>query len=212
LRTFADDILIKDIAVRHSLKDTGSLRRLTLYLNTNIGRAVSANRLVNLFGIKTASTLLEYFSYLQDCYLFHFIPQFSYSLKTQIRNPKKVYAIDTGLSNALAFNFSENAGFLLENAVYLHLRRRYKEIYYFTETGKCDFVVLEKAQPAWLIQVCYRLDDMNLDRELGGVRGAMKFFNKPNGTIVTLNQTDRFETEEGTIDVVPACVFFAKTV
>jgi predicted AAA+ superfamily ATPase len=212
LTSLADDILIKDIAVRHSLKDTDSLRQLTLYLNTNIGRPVSANKLINLFGIKTASTLLEYFSYLQDCYLFDFVPQFSYSLKTQTRNPKKVYAIDTGLSNALAFKFSENAGFLFENAVYLHLRRRHKEIYYFTETGECDFVVMEKAQPTLLIQACYHLDDMNLDRELGGVRGAMKFFNKPHGTIVTLNQTDRFETQEGAIEVVPACEFFAKIV
>ncbi|MDR2472213.1 MAG: ATP-binding protein [Tannerella sp.] len=212
LTSLADDILIKDIAVRHSLKDTDSLRRLALYLNTNIGRQVSANRLTNLFGIKSASTLLEYFSYLQDCYLFYFIPQFSYSLKTQIRNPKKIYTVDTGLSNALAFKVGEDAGFLLENAVFLHLRRRYKEIYYFTETGECDFVVMEKAQPARLIQVCYLLDDKNLDRELNGVRGAMKFFNKPNGTIVTFNQTDRFETTDGTIDVVPACVFFAETV
>jgi hypothetical protein len=70
---------------------------------------------------------------------------------------------------------------------------------------------MEKAQPALLIQACHHLDDMNLDRELGGVRRAMKFFNKPNGAIVTLNQADRFETEEGAVEVVPACEFFAKT-
>ncbi|MDR0567507.1 MAG: ATP-binding protein, partial [Prevotellaceae bacterium] len=135
LTSLTDDILIKDIAVRHSLKDTDSLRQLTLYLNTNIGRPVSANKLTNLFGIKTASTLLEYFSYLQDCYLFDFVPQFSYSLKTQTRNPKKVYAVDTGLSSALAFKLSENVGFLFENAVYLHLRRRHRKIYVTTQVA-----------------------------------------------------------------------------
>jgi predicted AAA+ superfamily ATPase len=208
LTSLVDDILIKDIAVRHSLKDADSLRLLTLYLNTNIGHLVSANKLVNLFGIKTASTLLEYFSYLQECYLFAFVPQFSYSLKTQSRNPKKVYSIDTGLSNALALKFSENAGFLFENAVYLHLRRYHKEIYYFKKTGECDFVVMEKTQPILLIQACYRLDDMNLDRELSGIREAMNFFHKPNGTIITLNQKDRFDTEDGTVEVLPACEFF----
>jgi predicted AAA+ superfamily ATPase len=141
INTLVDDILIKDIAVRHAIKDVESLRQLALYLVCNVGNLLFANKLIDIFGIKSPSTILEYFSHLKDAYLVDFVPQFSYSLKKQTRNPKKVYSIDSGIVKTLGFNFSENQGHILENAVYLHLRRIYKEIYYFKGKNECDFVV-----------------------------------------------------------------------
>lgn len=66
LQQFLDDILLRDIAVRYGVRDTVSLRRLAVYLISNIGKPVSATKLTTLFNIKAASTVLEYFSYLQD--------------------------------------------------------------------------------------------------------------------------------------------------
>jgi len=57
------------------------------------------------------------------------INKFDFSYKKQIANPKKFYSIDTGLSNR--FSFSKNQGSNLENIVFLELKRRYKEIYYY---------------------------------------------------------------------------------
>jgi predicted AAA+ superfamily ATPase len=208
LASLVDDIIIKDISVRHSLKDVESLRQLTLFLCANIGNPLSANKLINLFGIKSASTILEYFSHLKDAYLFDFVPRFSYSLKAQARNPKKLYSIDTGICNNLAFKFSENIGHFLENAVYLHLRRHNKSIFYFNESGECDFVVMKNAGIEHLIQVCWHLDDMNLAREKNGLQQAMKFFKHTRGTIVTSNQKDSIPTEDGVIEIVPAYEFF----
>lgn len=130
-----EDILVKDIAVRHGIRDVLSLKQLALYLLNNLGVPTSANKLTGMFGIKSAATILDFFSYFQDAYLMDFVPQFSFSLKAQNRNPKKVYALDLGLVTAISTSFSGNLGMKLENLVYLHLRRKYRSIHYFDDKG-----------------------------------------------------------------------------
>ncbi|KAA6317288.1 hypothetical protein EZS27_032529, partial [termite gut metagenome] len=86
LNTLVDDILMRDIAVRHSVRDVTSLCQLTAFLITHIGNLVSANKLVGMFDTKSPATFLDYFSFLKDAYLLEFIPVFSHSLKAQARN------------------------------------------------------------------------------------------------------------------------------
>ena len=208
LSTLIDDILIKDIAIRHSIKDVDSLRKLTFFLLSNIGNLVSANKLTNLFGIKAPSTILEYFSYLTEAYLIDFVPQFDYSTKVQIRNPKKIYAIDTGIAKNVGFSATENAGHLLENLVYLHLRRQYKEIYYFNKNKtECDFVVLNNEKLVQVVQVCYELLPENREREIRGLVEAMEFFKTDNGLIISFNQHDIFMHNGKQIRILPAYDF-----
>jgi predicted AAA+ superfamily ATPase len=208
LSTLIDDILWRDIAVRHAVRDVASLRQLTVFLLTNIGGTISANKLVGMFNIKSPSTFLEYFSYLKDAYLFEFVPLFSHSLKVQARNPKKVYAMDLGFYTQNSLSTSENSGRRLENLVFLHLRRKYKDIFYFQAKGECDFVVFEKNTITKAIQVCYNVTDENFEREYNGLKEAMQMFKLSNGQIVTLNQTDRFIENDMTVDLTPASVFF----
>ena len=202
LNTLVDDILWRDITVRHAVRDISSLRQLTVFLLTNIGNTITANKLVGMFGVKSPSTFLEYFSYLKDAYLFDFIPLFSHSLKVQARNPKKVYTIDLGLYTQNSLTTSENSGRRLENLVFLHLRRHYKDIFYFQAKGECDFVVLEKNTVTKAIQVCWKITDENFERELNGLKEAMKLFKLSYGQIVTLNQTDKFVENGMTIELV----------
>jgi Predicted ATPase (AAA+ superfamily) len=138
LNTLVDDILMRDIAVRHSIRDIVSLRQLTAYLITNIGDLVSANKLVGMFDIKSPATFLEYFSFLKDAYLLEFMPLFSHSLKVQARNPKKVYVMDMGLYTENSVSTSDNMGRRLENLIFLHLRRKYKQVFYYKDRGECD--------------------------------------------------------------------------
>lgn len=204
LNTLVNDILMRDIAIRHSVRDISSLRQLTTYLITNIGNPVSASKLVGMFGIKAASTFLEYFSYLKDSYLLEFVPQFSYSLKAQARNPKKVYAMDMGLYTQNALSVSENYGRRLENLIFLHLRRLSKNIFYFRNKGECDFVVMENNKITRLIQVCAQITDENFDREYNGLTEAMRAFALTEGTIVTLDQRDQFEKDGIIVRMIPA--------
>jgi predicted AAA+ superfamily ATPase len=210
LSTLIDDILWRDIAVRHGIRDVASLRQLTVFLLTNIGNTVSANKLVGMFSIKSPSTFLEYFSYLKDAYLFDFVPLFSHSLKVQTRNPKKVYTMDLGLYTQNALSTSENNGRRLENLVFLQLRRTHKDIFYFQEKGECDFVVLEKNTITKAIQVCAQITDDNFEREYNGLKEAMNSFNLSSGQIVTLNQSDTFVENGMTIELVPARLFLKR--
>lgn len=207
LNTLVDDILMRDIAVRHSVRDILSLRQLTAFLITNIGNLVSANKMAGMFDIKSPATFLEYFSFLKDTYLLEFIPMFSHSLKVQARNPKKVYVMDMGLYTETSVSTSDNMGRRLENLVFLHLRRKYKYIFYYKERGECDFVAMEKNTIREAIQVCLTVNDENFDREYNGLFEAMHSLGLQEGVIVTLNQSDTFEKEGKVIRMIPAHEF-----
>ena len=74
------------------------------------------------------STIERFSQYLATPFLIYFLPRFSYSLKEQTVNPRKVYAADLGLRNAISFSFNEDRGRLLENLVFLHLLKKEKEV------------------------------------------------------------------------------------
>jgi predicted AAA+ superfamily ATPase len=202
-----DDILIRDIAVRFGIRDIKVLQRLALYLISNVGKPVTANRLKSLFEVGSTNTITEYFSHLEDSYLFYFIPKFSYSLRKQMINPRKVYAVDTGLVRANSSSFTDDNGRKLENLVFLHLRRKNKEIYYFSEKGECDFVTFNRGNIQDVIQVCYMPDPDNLDRELNGIFEAMDFFNVKEGKIISLDQKDHFGKDGRKVSVIPCHEF-----
>lgn len=201
------DVLNRDIAVRYGVRDINSLHQLTIFLISNIGKIVSANKLKNLFGLKSVGTITDYFSHLENTYLLQFVPKFSFSIKTQIRNPKKVYAIDLGLFTHNSIVFTDELGRRLENTVYLHLRRKYKEIYYFNEKKECDFIAIEKGKPAEILQVCYEINSDNMKREFEGLLDALQFFNQEKGKIITFNQKDIFEKDGKIIELIPANEF-----
>jgi uncharacterized protein len=128
---------------------------------------------------------------------------FNYSLKKQNINPRKVYAIDTGLVEVATPRFSKDEGHKLENLVFLALRRLSREIYYFAESGECDFIVMNEGIITNALQVCLELNSDNLQRETSGLFEAMRTFNLQEGKIITLNQNDNFTQEGMIINVIP---------
>lgn len=202
-----EDILIRDIAVRYGIRDVKTLQRLALYLISNVGNLITANRLKSIFEVGSTNTITEYLSHLEDSYLFHLVPKFSYSLRKQMVNPRKVYAIDTGMITVNSGSFTDDDGRKFENLVYLHLRRSYRDIYYFTEKGECDFVVFSGGAAMAAVQACFDLNPDNFDREINGLVEALKELKLKEGKIVTLNQHDRHEKDGYVIDVIPCHEF-----
>lgn len=206
-----DDILYRDIAVRHNIRDIKSLKRLLVFLATNVGNLVSANKLTQTIGIKSSATILEYFSFFEQAYLLQFVSKFSYSYKVQLVNPRKIYFIDNGLLSILSSSFSNDIGHRFENLIFWELRRNFKEIYYFNENGKeCDFVVCEKNVAKFLIQVCYVLTSENQQREIEGLFDAMNYFNFDTATIISFEQEDLIIKNTKKINVVPAYKFLSE--
>ncbi|MCL2649753.1 MAG: ATP-binding protein [Candidatus Azobacteroides sp.] len=205
LQFLIEDILHRDIAVRYGVKDVSSLKRLCSFLLSNAGNLVSPSKLIHAMGIKSASTILDYFSYFESCYLLNLMPRFAYSIKSQMLAPKKLYINDTGLIKVGAIAFSENLGHLLENIVFYHLLKQSKELYYFSENGReCDFVVFDKGKCKEVVQVCWELDSENEEREIRGLMEAMNFFNIHESSIITFNTNDLIKIAGKTISVIAA--------
>ena len=203
LRELFTDILQRDIISRHKIRETKALHELALYLLSNVGKEFSYNSLKKMFQFGSVNTPISFVSYLEDSYLLFTIPKFDYSLKKQMINEKKVYSIDNGLSNANSVSFSSNKGRMLENFVFLTLRRSHKNIYYFRENGECDFLIKEDSRIIIAIQVAYELNEDNKKREIEGLLEAMRKFELREGFILTYNQEDEIYIEDKRIVVKP---------
>ncbi len=198
-----NDILVRDISVRHNLKNVTLLKQIAVWLISNTGKRFTGNSLKKNFGVASSSSMMEYLGYFSESYLFFYIPKFSYSYKVQLINPKKVYCIDNGMIQSNSTSFTDNLGRLLENLVFLHLRQQFDAIFYFAEDHECDFVTLKNNKPIGLYQACWQLNQENLDRELNGIIEAMDFFNFKTGQMITFEQHDVFEIDDKTITAIP---------
>lgn len=207
LQNLFRDIVYRDIAIRYSVRNTDSLMNIALYLLSNVGKEISYNNLRKTFALGSANTVSDYLSWLADTYLFFFLPRFSWSARSVAINPRKVYAVDTGMINANTLSFSKDRGRLLENAVYMFLRQQNAGLFYFRENHECDFVVFEGQKCKMLIQVCEFINSDNLARELDGLNEAMLFFNLNEGFILTLDQQDELHIHDKFVYVMPVFNF-----
>lgn len=109
-------------------------------------------------------------------------------------NSNKMYIINTGLANAISFKFSEDRGRLLENLVFIELKRRGKEIYYHRQKKECDFVIKEGLDIVEAIQVTKSLEDIDTKkRELAGLIEACKTYKLKSGLILTEDEEEDLE-------------------
>ena len=130
--------------------------------------------------------------------------KFEYSVKKQVANPKKIYALDTGLVNAVAFTFSENAGKLLENLVYIALRRKHGGIYYHKDQYECDFLVKSGRTIVQAVQVTWSLkEESTRKREIRGLVEAMDAYTLDGGVIVTASEFKNWSSMRGRFHVAP---------
>ena len=204
LHELFNDIIMRDIVVRHKLRSPKSIKEIALYLTTNIGVEFSYNNLAKTFGLGSTNSAIAFVSYLEDSYLLFTVSKFDYSLKKQAVNPKKAYSIDNGLAGANSVSFSSNKGRMLENCVFLELRRTGKDVFYFKGEKECDFLVKEKNAITMAIQVCHEVNEDNKKREIDGLVEALKKFDLQEGVILTQNQEDELEISGKHIKIIPA--------
>lgn len=180
------DIIFRDIIVRHGIREVKAFQEISGFLMSNISNRISYNRIKDVFGLGSTNTVKNFTEYLENSFLIFCVKQFSYSKGIQAASPKKVYCIDTGLRNIASFRFSEDTGRLVENMVFLELKRKGKEIYYWSGKGEVDFVIKEGLHVKELIQVCWNIDDEDKkNAELKGLIEAMDEFSLKTGLIIT---------------------------
>ena len=192
LKSYYDSILLRDIVARYKLNDFRSLEKLSVILLSSIANPMSLNRLKNRLGV-SFDMVNRYLEYLENSYMIQSVPLFDWSLQKQFSNPKKIYSIDTGLSKRVSFEVGKRIGDLLENIVYLELKRRFEEIYYFkTEQGyEVDFLIKEREEITHLIQVRQTLqDEKRKKRELRALIKASKELKHTESTKLLLITMD----------------------
>lgn len=202
LQQLFTDILYRDIVVRYGLRNTAVIEKLALYLLSNVGNEFTYSRLSKMFEVGSAHSVINYLRYFEDSYLLFTVPMFSYKYRQQQVSPKKIYGIDTGFIRASTVSFTDDDGRLLENIVYLQLRRTHRQgsVFYYKGKQECDFIVVEKHRPVKAIQVCHHISVDNMGRELGGLKEAMARLKINDGVIITSDQEDKFDA----IPVLPA--------
>jgi predicted AAA+ superfamily ATPase len=208
LKTLYENILYKDIFARYGLNDEKALKELSFYLFSNYGNEISYKKLKVMLNV-SINTVKNYISYIENSYLVFTIPKYDYSVKKQIYSPKKVYVIDTGLINLVSFKFSRDHGKLLENLVFIELKRRYQDIYYHKGKQECDFIVLENGSVICAIQVTAGLKH-NKTREFGGLLEALTMYDLDEGLILTDDEEFEDTLENKKIKVMPVWKWLLK--
>ena len=210
LLNYFEDLLTKDLLKRFRVRKPHVMKSLIKYYLSNAGNLttfMSAERFLHV----SSDTIEKFAGYFEDVYLIFFLKRFSFKIKEQEKSPRKVYAIDTGLCNAVGFRFSENIGRLAENIVFITLKRKQAlnpqvELFYWKDVHhrEVDFVVKDGLKVTRLIQVCWNiLEEKTKNREFKSLAKAMKELNISTATIIT-EETEGEENLNGnTVRLIP---------
>jgi predicted AAA+ superfamily ATPase len=179
LQGYVDTVILKDIVERYRIENIALLKYLTTTLLKNAATIFSINKFYNdckSLGFKIGKeTIYNYLEYIQDAFLTFTVPIYTHSDRVIQNKPKKIYAVDPGLVNALSLQSDRNRGRLFENMIYLDLRRQHKKIYFYqTQSGyEVDFLTIDPSGVRELIQACWDSADVKtLAREERALREA----------------------------------------
>lgn len=209
LKEYYKTMFYRDLIERYGVKNIKLLEDyLTLVIDqfSSLYSISSTAKKLEEFGYSFSKNTLSNFSnYAQDIFLTFELKKFSYKVREQLRAPKKVYAIDHALVNAVRFFSSENYGRILENIVFVELKRRKKELYYFSENRECDFIISEKNRIVQAIQVSKSISSIETrEREIHGLMDAMAAYKLNDGFILTEDEKGTEKIKDKEINILPA--------
>ncbi len=204
LKTLYNDVLYRDIAARYGIDNVKSLQELAFYLISNPASEISFNKLKTNLKLGSVNTVKKYISYLENSWLFFTINKYAYSVKEQQIAAKKIYGIDTGMLNSVGFSFSKNIGKLMENLVFLQLRRHQQDIFYYKtkRSHEVDFFV-----PSQQLAIQVSQDLSNEETRRRELRSLVELSEEKREQnrlqIVNLAGKETITTEGTTVEVVP---------
>lgn len=192
LLSYFEDVITKDLLRRYKIKKAQDLRSIVKYYLSNVTTLSTFKSIERSLGMSITS-VKNYTGYLEQAYLIFPLQRFSFKVREQEKSPRKIYAIDTGLCNAVGFRFSENYGRLAENIVFVSLKRKLSlnpnmELFYWKDIhhSEVDFVIKDGLKINRLIQVCWNMEDEKTkNREFRSLQKAMKELNVSKATIIT---------------------------
>ena len=208
LQSYFDVMMFRDIIERQQVRNIPVLKYFIKKLFNTIASEFSINKIFNelkSLGFRVSKDkLYQFLEYVTDSFMFFINSPYEASVtKTQMLN-KKIYAIDTGLVNAVTFRYSSDYGKLLENVIFLHFARKDMESYFLRNSFECDFVVNESGKRG-AIQVAYSLIEPGTrKREVNTLLKALDQLNLSRGLIITADEKETLTVADKKIDILPA--------
>ncbi|MDE1824782.1 MAG: ATP-binding protein [Candidatus Micrarchaeota archaeon] len=209
LKTIAGDIIYKDIVLRWNVRHMSELDSVASYLASICSSEFTATKLAHSLNMKSAITAQKYCNYLHEAYLFFYLKRFSFKAKIREKAPRKVYSIDTGIISAIGTKFAPDSGRLIENLVFLQLRRmnmvENQNLFYYKDVAgkEVDFVIKEGLAVTQLIQTTYASSREEVQkREIAALLKAAKELKCDKLTIITWDYSATEKIEGHTIQFV----------
>ena len=178
-----DTVMLRDIVARYNVKDVKLLDDLFVYLVNTASSLISITNIINFFTSKKRKTnyetLSSYINYLENSFLVHRAERYNIKGKDTISGNSKYYLNDLAYRNYLYAGYSYGIGYLLENAVYLSLRRAGFQVYVGTiKDAEVDFVAI-KGERRIYVQVTLQLtEEKNIEREYRSLKLIEDNFDK----------------------------------
>ena len=214
------DIVENDVILQHKIRNKEAIRSLSLYLASNICKEISFEKLTGYLSIKNGHTVAKYIRYLEESYMFFILQRFSFKLKEQFIAPRKIYIIDTGIAESVAFRVSPDRGRQMENIVFVELMRRNlylalnQELYYWKDHRgrEVDFVLKKGNEIVQLIQVSYVSSKTEInERERDSLILASKDLKCDDLIVITWDYEDEEAKEGKKIKYVPIWKWLLKS-
>ncbi len=208
LQEYFNVMIYRDIAERHEISNLTALKFFLKRVLACATKQLSVNNIYNELksaGYKIGKNqLYDYLDACRDIHLVFTLAKYKTSLVERELGEKKVYAVDNGLLNAVQYRFSDDTGKAVEQAVFLELKRREKDVSFFKTRFECDFVIREGQEAHQAIQVSLSLaNEKTRKRELRGLLECCHSVGLKEGLIVTYDETDEILSDDIRITVLP---------
>lgn len=193
-----DTVMLRDIVGRYKVKDVKLLDDLFVYLVNSAASIVSVTNIINFFASKKRKTnyetLSSYINYLENSFLIHRVERYNIKGKDTISGNCKYYLNDLSYRNYLYSGYGFGLGYLLENAVYLSLKRAGYLVYVGTiKDTEVDFVAIKGDKKLYLQVTLQLTEEQTIEREYRSLKLIDDNFDK---YVVSMDDY-RIPTNEG---------------
>lgn len=203
LSTYLDDILFKDVALRHNIRHLKLLKDLAVYLLTQTSCLITYKRLANIYNV-SLDVIQAYVSYLEEAFLIHTFSICSLKSSEIQRNPRKIHIHDVGFRQIASVSTSEDKGKLIETLVYQQLQyHKDNEIFYWKKEQEIDLVIKQGIEYRYFVQVAHNVENIEtLKREISALKKIHEHY--PNAEkILIVAQWEKDISAPSFINVIP---------
>jgi len=210
LQNYINAVIYRDVLERYDIKNAHAVRSFLILCLRQLAAPFSVTKMFHAMKSQGhtigKNSLYEFLEYFEDAYALFIVPLFHFSKKVQQVNPKKLYAVDPGIISAYSIKQSFENAARLENAVFIALRRYFKDIFYYKtkQNKEVDFVVITPNGEYQLFQVCLDLSDAATRiRELHALKEAGVELGLSQGYLITGDHEETIEEGKFVIHCIP---------